>query len=229
MTAPRRPHGPDRDSRQDRFPPPHAGEWCAEARDDPITGLIAWPGFFASLPGIVEQTLTEGRPVGLAIGDVDNLKEYVEGVKAVDAQSFGHLAGNALMGRLGVLARLWLWTDGPSRACLATFGGDEIVLLAETSSTDGFISGVVALRDQLCRGLPRTVSFGAAVVSPGDVPAAIVGEHWWREYVVYVIGLIERRLFEGKRARRQDGSHEDGFVLSTQIDATNRVNGQALS
>jgi hypothetical protein len=72
--------------RHDRFPPPTVGGWCSDARDDPLTGLVASPGFFARLPGLVERSLTASRPVGLAIGDVDNLKDYVEGVKAVDAQ-----------------------------------------------------------------------------------------------------------------------------------------------
>jgi GGDEF domain-containing protein len=146
--------------RHDRFPEPSRGSWCSDARDDPITGLIAWPGFFAELPTLLELSLSSGTAVGLAIGNVDNLKEYVEGVKAVDAQSFGHLAGNALMGRLGTIARNWLWHHGPSPACLATFGGDEIVLVAETSSRNSFYDDVARLRDQVCDGLPRSVSFG---------------------------------------------------------------------
>lgn len=74
------------DARHDRFPAPAAGGWCADARDDPITGLVAWPGFFTRLPGIVEDTVAAGHRLGIAIGDVDNLKDYVEGAKAVDAQ-----------------------------------------------------------------------------------------------------------------------------------------------
>lgn len=42
------------------------------------------------------------------------------------------MAGNALMGRLGTIARHWLWSAGAGIACLATFGGDEIVLIAQT-------------------------------------------------------------------------------------------------
>jgi GGDEF domain-containing protein len=221
MTRPEPPEGSPASQpadRHDRFPPPSTGGWCSDARDDPITGLIAWPGFFAQLPGLVEQSLTAGRAVGLAIGDVDNLKDYVEGVRAVDAQSFGHLAGNALMCRLGTIARHWLWTDGPAIACLATFGGDEIVLLAETDSQAAFLEQVAGLRDHLCRVLPRTVSFGAAVVMPDAAPELVSGDHWWREFVVYAIGAVEHCLFEGKHARRRGCGHDLGFVASTQVD-----------
>jgi GGDEF domain-containing protein len=219
MTRPEPPEGSPASQpadRHDRFPPPSVGGWCADARDDPIPGLVAWPGFFARLPGLVEESLTARRYVGLAIGDVDNLKDYVEGVKAVDAQSFGHLAGIALMGRLGTTARQWLWTDGPATVCLATFGGDEVVLLAETDSETAFLGEVTGLRDHLCRGLPRTVSFGDAVLTPDAMPGSV--DHWWREYVVNVIGAVERCLFDGKHARQSGSGHELGFLASTRVD-----------
>lgn len=57
---------------------------------------------------------------------MDNLKDYVEGTKAVDAQSFGHLAGNAFLGRLGTLARKWLWgfEHRDALSCLLHLGED---------------------------------------------------------------------------------------------------------
>lgn len=215
-----------RTDRHDRFPAPVLGGWCADARDDPITGLVAWPGFFLRLPGIVADTVTAERRLGIAIGDVDNLKKYVEGAKAVDAQSFGHMAGNALMGRLGTIARNWLWTEGPAIACLATFGGDEIVLIAQTASDDAFLAKVKALRDHLCAGLPRTVSFAAAVIDPASLPPLIVGDHWWREFTVHAIGAVEHALFDEKHARRTDPRIPLGFVATTAITAKARPDQQ---
>jgi GGDEF domain-containing protein len=203
---------PAADARHDRFPPPTVGGWCEDARDDPITGLVAWPGFFTRLPGLIADAIGHGDTVGLAIGDVDNLKEYVEGTKAIDAQSFGHLAGNAFMGRLGTLARNWLWRSCVEHSCLATFGGDEIVLLATATDEHSFLTHVEGLRDQLCAGLPRTVSFGAGVISPTDLPTTVVGDHWWREFTVHTIGAIEHSLFDHKHARNAGAPIAQGFI-----------------
>ncbi|SDT48754.1 Diguanylate cyclase, GGDEF domain [Jiangella sp. DSM 45060] len=134
--------GEQRPDRHDRFPPPAQGRMSVAARDDPITGLVAWPAFHEALPGLLRRQLGDGRAVGLAIGDVDDLKTYVERVRSVDAGSFGHLAGNALMQQLGIVARAWLRESGPSDACLATFGGDEIVLLGLAADQRAFIEAV---------------------------------------------------------------------------------------
>lgn len=206
-----------RSVRYDRFPGPSRGGWCSDARDDPTTGLVAWPDFFACLPAILQLTLRGGIGVGLAIGDVDNLKSFVEGRRAVDAQSFGHLAGNAFMGRLGTIARGWLWAADLPLACLATFGGDEIVVVAAINDSAEFMAGVGELRDQLCAGLPRTVSFGATTLRASDIPALTVGSHWWREFAVYSIGAVERSLFDGKQARKQGADVPLGFVAETAV------------
>jgi GGDEF domain-containing protein len=208
---------PDVDARHDRFPPPTTGGWCEDARDDPITGLVAWPGFFTRLPGLIADAIGHGDSVGLAIGDVDNLKDYVEGEKAVDAQSFGHLAGNAFMGRLGTLARNWLWNTSLQHSCLATFGGDEIVLISTTTDAHVFLTHVEGLRDQLCAGLPRTVSFGTGVISPANLPTTVVGDHWWREFTVHTIGAIEHTLFENKHARNAGASIAQGFIAHASL------------
>ncbi|MEU4607418.1 GGDEF domain-containing protein [Kribbella sp. NPDC023972] len=207
--------------RYDRFPGATRGGWCSEARDDPTTGLVAWPDFFACLPSILHLTLRGGVGVGLAIGDVDNLKSYVEGRRAVDAQSFGHLAGNAFMGRLGTISRGWLSAADLPLACLATFGGDEIVVVAATNDSAAFAHSVGELRDQLCAGLPRTVSFSTATIQASEIPALTVGTHWWREFAVHTIGAVERSLFDGKEARRAGADVPLGFV----VDA---VHGQRL-
>ncbi|WUJ74682.1 GGDEF domain-containing protein [Kribbella soli] len=208
---------PAADTRHDRFPPPTSGGWCDDARDDPITGLIAWPGFFTRLPGLIADAIGHGDSVGLAIGDVDNLKDYVEGAKAVDAQSFGHLAGNAFMGRLGTLARNWLWRTSLEHSCLATFGGDEIVLIATTTDENSFLTHVEGLRDQLCAALPRTVSFGAGIISPADLPTVVVGDHWWREFTVHTIGAIEHSLFDHKHARNAGAPIAQGFIAHASL------------
>lgn len=199
---------PDREPavRHDRFPPPSYGVWRSADRDDPITGLIAWTGFFAGLPHRLACRLDAGRLVGIAIGDVDDLKEYVERARVGDPRMFGHLAGNALMGQLGTVARAWLRESALPHSCLATFGGDEIVLIAEVVTTGEFVGQVESLRAMLCDHLPRTVSFAAAVLDPGALPENVEGDHWWEEFTVHAIGEVERTLFQHKQDRRREPS-----------------------
>lgn len=214
----RRRHPDIAQRRDDRFPPSSQGWLRVHARDDPNTGLIAWPDFSGLLSGLVEDAVGSGRRLGLAIGDVDNLKEYVERAKAADAESFGHLAGNALMARLGTVSRNWMFERGPEHACLATFGGDEIVLLADSVDDAVFGDHVHDLRDTLCDVLPRTVSFATAVLTPEHVPGTVTGDQWWREFTIHALGAVERSLFHHKHVRRDDpAAIPDGFVVPVAI------------
>lgn len=85
------------------------------------------------------------------------------------------------------------------------------------------------LRDQLCAGLPRTVSFAAAVIDPARLPAAITGDHWWREFTVHAIGTVEHALFDDKHARRTDPRIPLGFVTTAVINAKVRPVGRSAS
>ncbi|WP_298325603.1 GGDEF domain-containing protein [Haloactinopolyspora sp.] len=207
--------------RSRRFPPPDQGRLRVEARDDPITGLVAWTNFYPALPEMLATECRARRTVGLAIGDVDNLKAYVEDANSVDVESFGHLAGNALMRRLGTVARCWLHEAGPNHACMATFGGDELVLVAETGSGREFDDDVNSLRDALCTALPCTVSFSTAVVTADHAPPG-AGAERWREFTTHAIARVDRALFNHKKARRDDPDLiPAGFVapatLSTRV------------
>ncbi|HEY0486403.1 MAG TPA: GGDEF domain-containing protein [Mycobacteriales bacterium] len=201
------------DGGADRFPSPHAGRWCADERDDPITGLVAWPGFHRQLPALLSAALRAGVPVGFAIGDVDDLKDHVEGVRDADPESFGHLAGNALMRRLGEVAREWWSRTGVVEGCLATFGGDEIVLAAEVPDAERFRDLVTELRDRLAAALPRPVSFAATTVRPAQLPGDVVGDEWICGFCTHVIGEVDRALVGRKHDRRESGDVPLGFVV----------------
>lgn len=203
---------------EDRFPPASYGRLVLRARDDPITGMIAWPDFYDQLPGLLEQVIISGGSFGLAIGDVDNLKSYVEESKSVDPASFGHLAGNQLMNRLGFVARRWLGTSGPFDGCLATFGGDEVIMVAIVDDESSFLDSVTRLRDALCASLPRTVSFAAGVVSPQDRLGD--GDRYWSELTMHLLGAVERALFSYKREHhRGPGTSPQGFVVPVNVMA----------
>src|SRR4029079_16030925 len=65
-----------------------------------------------------------GRPFGLILGDVDNLREIND--------HEGHAVGNALLRRVGdVLAR-----NLPSQDRVARIGGDEFAVITSAPGTD---------------------------------------------------------------------------------------------
>src|SRR6185503_17938596 len=64
---------------------------------DPNTGLISWPEFAAGFGSRWAAALGCGQTVGLAVGDVDDLKAWIEDQHGKDPMLFGHVAGNALM------------------------------------------------------------------------------------------------------------------------------------
>src|SRR6266508_1641683 len=124
---------------------PALGGWCQSARPDPLSELVAFPGFDSRLRVLLDALLRHGRSVGLAIGDVDHLKEYVETANELDPRSFGHLAGNALMRDLGHLTIGWLHRQHHLRAVAATFGGDEVIIAAEVGAAETFHAQVTGL------------------------------------------------------------------------------------
>jgi GGDEF domain-containing protein len=180
---------------------PTADGWCASARHDPITGLVAYPDFDEEFPALLWQSLQDGHTVGLAVGDVDRLKEYVEAANAADPMSFGHLAGNALMRQLGEVTTMWFHQQEFAGACASTFGGDEIILAARTKSLAAFHDAVGCLAHVLAAALPRTVSFALATLSHGDLPCMAPGPGWDRHLYVHLISAVDRCLFAAKATR----------------------------
>jgi GGDEF domain-containing protein len=181
------------------FPPAAVGSWRMSTRDDPITGLLAWPGFFARLPNLVTEHLHAGRSVGLSIGKVDDLDDYIESACVPATPALGHLAGVELMSRMGATAREWLH-DGVRHGCLATFSGAEIFLVAEAESEATFVGSVRRLRAALTDALPRSVSFAAAVI---DARSVAVADAESRDFCVRVAARVERALLLQRHARRR--------------------------
>lgn len=169
------------------------GGWLLGARKDPITGLVAFPDFHRRFPKALDRSVRRGQDVVISIGDVDDLKTYVEDTNRGDDASFGHLAGNALMSDLGTEARSWLATTDLRRAALSTFGGDEIIFVAGLEAVAAR-AHVEQLRDRLCARLPRTVSFAYAICSASsDTP------------YLATVAQVDRALFNAKRDRGPQG------------------------
>jgi GGDEF domain-containing protein len=184
-------------------PSPVKGHWSAKVELDPITGLLAFPVFHQHWPDCFRDHLAAGRSVGIAVGDVDNLKHYVERSKTKDPRLFGHLAGNALMSDLGRVALEWFHEWNPPWAVLSTFGGDEIILACAGMERRDFKAGVQALCARHGERLPCTVSYAGGWFESGrDLPWK--GESFFNNYVDALV-LVDRALFRHKVHRKKTG------------------------
>ncbi len=202
--------------------PAPAVSWCVDCRIDPITGLVAFPDFHAEFPDVLGKAVAEKVTVGIAIGDVDDLKAYVEDDRN-DPLSFGHLAGFAVMSRLGAEATRWFWDNRPAAGCVSTFGGDEIIVTIAVDGQATFLDLVHGLQDRLNAVLPRTVSFAAAVVEP-HLARTLPGE---KDFYLRVMTTIDRKLFSRKRSRSLvDGLRASFTVLADlELDPDSQVPG----
>jgi len=171
--------------------------WCTDARQDPITGLVAFPDFNFVLPEILSYCRAQQLALGIAIGDVDNLKEYVENTKSLNPSAYGHMAGCALMQTLCRTAAQWFTRLNPALGCAATFGGDEIIIVLAVRPGDdaAFEALIVGLRNELYDTLPRSVSFGWTVAfeTPAD-PAENSWQHY-RDRSTRLLSAVDQTLF----------------------------------
>lgn len=175
-------------------PFPLRGTWASGSTPDPVTGLLGFPEFYACLPSFLEDRARHGQRVGIAIGDVDHLKSFVENTNATEPGSFGHLAGNALMSTLGRICSSWFHSTTFPVGCVSTFGGDEVIVAAVVNATTEFETSIAALRDQCCQQLPRPVSFARTTRAPR------LGTDW-RSYAAETLSTVDKALFRRKAAR----------------------------
>lgn len=208
----------DTETRPINPPLPVVG-WCGDSRQDPITGLVAFPDFNFNLPDILACCASRGSDLGIAIGDVDNLKEYVENSKSRDPAAYGHLAGCALMQRLGLVAASWFDTVHPAFGCASTFGGDEIIvaLAVERGADADFEALVVGLRNELFDALPRSVSFGWTVAHLGEVDLDQTDRRQHRDRCTALLSAVDIALIRQKAALRGAGMSCQGFVTKAAI------------
>lgn len=162
--------------------------WCSGSREDPLTGLIAFPDFHSHLPRELAATLTGGGLVALAIGDVDGLKEHVESANATDPDCYGHLAGNRVMARLGATTRDWFHEQSWAAGCAATFGGDEVIVAAAIDDPAAFHRAIGDLRDRLAAVLPTPVSFALTITGGAHLPAQTDGNGWKHAFTDRLLG-----------------------------------------
>ncbi|MFD8965788.1 hypothetical protein ACFV0C_12395 [Streptomyces sp. NPDC059568] len=195
--------------------------WCEGSREDPLTGLITFPDFHAHLPRELAGALANGGLVAIAIGDVDGLKDHVEKANTTEPGSFGHLAGNRVMARLGATTRKWFHEQSWTAGCAATFGGDEVIVAAAIDDAAMFHRAIGNLRDRLGAALPTPVSFALAVASAGHLPTLRIGNAWKHRFTDELLATVDRCLFAHKAERRASG-RPGGILAVTEAPTTGR-------
>ncbi len=159
-----------------------------------LTGLLRREAILEQLARELDRALRYGRPLTVAMADLDHFKEVND--------SHGHLAGDALLKRIGQMAASGL----RSTDWLGRYGGEEFLLVLPETTIEG--AGRVAEKIRtLVQGtampmedgsLARvTVSIGLAAVSelarrPGDRPPTA------RD----LIAAADRALYEAKHGGR---------------------------
>ncbi|OLT36361.1 hypothetical protein BJF79_31295 [Actinomadura sp. CNU-125] len=190
--------------------------WCAGSREDAVTGLVAFPDFHSHIPRALTAALTGGNIAGLAIGDVDGLKEHVEQANSTDPDCYGHLAGNRVMARLGAVTRSWFHQQPWEAGCAATFGGDEVIIAATLDDATAFHRAVTELADRLSNELPVSVSFALTFASVDHLPPHPHAGGWKHVFTDRLLAAVDRCLFTHKAVRRSSGG-EGGTIAVTQL------------
>lgn len=176
---------------------------------DPITGLVSYPSFQNNLtqilPKLVRSTLS------IAIGDVDNLSDYVLERRFDDPTMFGHLAGYDCMSKIGYLVRTWETKRNhqwPELIC-SSFGGDEIIIAALNNHNTStiFIKEIEMLSEMILSKAPRPCSFAVANFKlPKVVPNSF-------KLYRHMISKVDRELFNLKKERTESNKVPYGIVI----------------
>lgn len=197
---------------------PVHGVWQGAYVIDPITGLVAFPSFMSTFPLLFRGLLNTYGSLGMAIGDVDNLKSYVESRNHSDPHIFGHLAGNAFMANVGRIS-LSVFERMPFPwKCVATFGGDEVILACAGTSRSVFASCVNDLSHTLSNNLPRTVSFAHGWFSvSADARQPTLTDDDSSFLCMSILAQVDRALFASKKRRRDHKNIRSSKITSMRV------------
>ncbi|RME35140.1 MAG: GGDEF domain-containing protein, partial [Gammaproteobacteria bacterium] len=122
-----------------------------EAVTDPLTGVLNRKGFDEALAGELEQARAAGRPLCLAMLDLDHFKEIND--------RYGHLLGDKV---LRCLAQV-LKENVKGRDTVGRFGGEEFALLLRDTDMEGARVVTEQIRSQLQRARIRRLDNGQTI------------------------------------------------------------------
>ncbi len=151
-----------------------------EGRTDTLTGLGNRRALLEHLHEEMVHATTDGRPLSLAMLDLDHFKRFND--------AHGHVAGDALLRAMAAL----LHSGVRDRDMVARYGGEEFCVVLPASDLDA----ARALVDRLCSSVRTSTDLGGVTVSAG------VGQWDGAEGAVALIERADRALYRAKRAGR---------------------------
>jgi diguanylate cyclase (GGDEF)-like protein len=161
-------------------------ELSSAATTDSLTGLPNRRRLYADLERRIAR---DGDEAVLLLFDLDGFKNYND--------SFGHLAGDALLARLGrALADA---VDGCGRAY--RLGGDEFCVLGDAHDRGGLELAATAALSEHGDGFAVTASYGAVAI-PGEASSA-----------TDAMRLADQRMYAQKTSARASAGRQSTDVL----------------
>lgn len=154
------------------------------SRTDGLTGLFNQRHFYAVLDAEIGRARRQGRDLSLLLIDVDDFKKYND--------RFGHLAGDAALGRIAGTLKSACRRDIDSAF---RYGGDEFMIVLPEAGR-AVAEEIAARARALIRqeGISLTVSVGVATLRDGQDLKALIRE-------------ADEAMYRGK-----SGAHADGAV-----------------
>lgn len=136
------------------------------SRTDGLTGLFNQRHFYAVLEAEIGRARRQDHALSLLLLDVDNFKSYND--------RFGHLAGDAALGRIAATLKSACRRDIDSAF---RYGGDEFMIVLPEASR-AIAEEIAARARSLIRqeGISLTVSVGVATLREGQDLKALIRE-----------------------------------------------------
>jgi len=144
-----------------------------ESETDPLTGVANRRGFNRAAARMIAQADRASEPLALAMFDLDHFKRVND--------SYGHAAGDAVIRAFADL----LLAMAPRSATVARLGGEEFVVLLDSTTLKGAWHVAQAIRNALpgIAHLPAvTASGGIAELKPGDTLETLLDRADQRAY-----------------------------------------------
>jgi diguanylate cyclase (GGDEF)-like protein len=153
------------------------------ASHDPLTGLMNRRAWNEHVDREVQRARRTGRPLSLAIIDLDHFKRYND--------AHGHLAGDRLLKAAGAA-----WTSSlRGMDVLARWGGEEFAVLLPDTDTDDAIT----VLERLQRATPEGQTFSAGLAALDE-----------RGNGVTLTAAADEAVYAAKRAGRERISLAEG-------------------
>ncbi|HEV8353103.1 MAG TPA: sensor domain-containing diguanylate cyclase [bacterium] len=140
----------------------------ARAMRDSLTGLLDHAAFVQQLEAAVARALRDGKPVAVAVADLDDFRAYND--------VYGHVEGDAALRQCADTIRATIRDHDVA----ARYGGEEFAVILTGATRDGARAAAERIRARLAQGAAPfggagqhlTVSFGVAAV-PEDAGDAV--------------------------------------------------------